>query len=474
MAKDYTHGTYGVLKDAIIPGAEEPTTATVAVGTLPVHLLADSGGLAGTPLACVNANAKTAYGYCSDWASYTLCEVMQAFLGSADGNQGGLYLINVLDPEKHRAAEDTTEEVTFSNGRGYLADTDAIVATLKVEGDVAATASYDSSSERIAIDAAVADGQVAVTYRKADPSKVTASDVAAAVSAVEDIYPAHNVVPNLLIAPGWSDQRAVYEALVAEAQAIDGHFFGFVVADLDASPETGTIEKAIEWKAANAYDSKFSKVCWPRLADASGKVYHVSTLFAREMVRNDGLNEGVPFVTASNTAMDGAQVVLSDGATQVRMYEEDGNLLNAHGISTAIAWAGGIYLWGGHTAAYAFGVDNLALGIFDTNMRMLCYILNDFQTSFQAFVDRPMTVAMKDTILFAEQQKLNAWVAQGALLGDPTVSFQSSSNDLTTLANGEFTFDMGVTPTPQAKTLRAVVAYTTEGLSAYFEEVDGQ
>ena len=473
MAEAYKHGTYGVLKDAVVSSVDEASTAVVAIGTLPVHLLADYSDTVGVPLPMPDASAKNRYGYSPTWTSFTLCEAMQAFLGGSAGNIGGLYAINVLDPAKHKAATDTEVQVTFTNGVGTITDELAIVSTIAVTGVTDATAYYDWATGVTTINAGDASGAKTVTYRRINPTAVTAADIVAAVEAVDDLYPLLNVIPNVLIAPGWSDNASVYSALVAKAQAIDEHFLGFVVADIPATATVDTAEKAIAWKAANGYTSKFSKVCWPMMKDVSDTVYHLSTLFAREMVRNDELNDGVPFASASNTSVAGGGVCLADGTT-VKMYNEHGNALNEYGISTAIAWGGEVRLWGGHTAGYAFGSTSQdASAIFDTNIRMLCYILNGFQTRWIDEIDRPMTLALQETILFNEQAILDGLVAQGALVGNPTVSFTPSNNPGSSIVQGEFTWDIAATPTPQFKTARAIVAYTTDGLNVYISDSEG-
>jgi len=469
---DYQHGVYGVMKDAVIANVGEASTAVVAIGTLPVHLVADSGNLVGVPLPMPDASAKSKYGYSPDWEKFTLCEVMQAFLGGSSGNIGGLYCINVLDPATHKAATDTEAEVTFTDGVGTIKDDLAILSTISVTGITAANTSavYDWSTGVTTITAVGATGAKTVTYRRVTPANVTAAQVIAALEAVDDLYPLQNVVPNMLIAPGWSDTASVYAALVSKAQAINDHFFGFVLADIPTSASADTLEEAIAWKAANGYTSKFSKVCWPCVKDTSGDIYHLSTLFAREMVRNDAVHDGVPFETASNVAVADGGICLADGTT-VKMYLETGNDLNEYGISTAIAWGGRVRLWGGHTAGFINGSSSLeASAIFDTNIRMLCYVINGFQTRWIDSIDQPMTLALKETILFNEQALLDGLVAQGALVGTPTVVFTPTNNTTTDIVQGVFTWDMSMTPTPQFKTARAIVAYTTDGFDAYISE----
>lgn len=463
----YLHGTYGVLKDAVIQGAEEASTAAVIIGTLPVHLLPSYDGTVGTPLKMSNASAKEAFGYASDWDSFTLCEAVQAFFAGGN-NIGPIYAINVLDPDKHKESTTIEASVTFTGGVAILDDNLAIAKTIKVSGVSDLAAEWDYAAEHYVLSSATATGTKTATYSRVKPAAVTAAQVAAAVAAVDDIYPAYNAIPSLLLAPGWSSDGAVYEALCSKAQSIDEHFYAFVLADLSAKDAT-TAQAAVAAKAAAAMSSKFSKVCWPMGADASGTLYHLSTLFAREMVSNDLERDGVPYATASNTVVQLAKVCLADG-TLVRMYAEDGNDLNEHGISTAIAWGGKVRLWGGHTAGYEFGTDNDATAVFDTTMRMMEWVLNEFQTAWIDRIDEPMTIALRDTIVASEQDKLDGLVAQGALVGKPTVTFLQTSNDESDLIEGNFTWDFAITPTPQFKSAKAVVAYTAEGLSAYITE----
>lgn len=470
---EYTHGASGVIKDAVIAESGDATTATVAIGTLPVNLVADGASMVGKPLRMDDASAKSAYGYSSDWGKYTLCEVQQAYFGGEQGNVGGLYCVNVLDPAKHKATQGGSETVAFSKGTGYISDPDAIVSTVKVEGATAVTASFDAARERIAITATGLSADTAnVTWDKVDPSKVKAADIAAAVEVVDDLYPLLNVVPNIVIAPGWSHEPAVYDAIESKVRAIDGRFIGFALADIPGTQTT--VEKALEWKLANGYDSKFAKACWPCAKDADGNVYRASTLFAREMSKKDALNGGVPYATASNTALTLESVCLEDGSA-VRLYQEHGNQLNEYGVSTLIAWGGTVRLWGGHTAGYAFGKDGLELSsVFDTNVRMLAYIVNSFILEHGDEIDQPMTTALKDSVLFAEQSKLDGLVAMGALTGSPKAAFLPSSNSSGDIIEGCFTWDLSATPTPQFKSAKAVVAYSTEGFNAYISDGEGE
>ena len=54
---------------------------------------------------------------------------------------------------------------------------------------------------------------------------------------------------------------------------------------------------------------------------------------------------------------------------------------------------------------------------------MMMYVLNSFQEEHADEIDKPMTRSLADTIKAREQEKLDALVAVGALIGEPVVEF---------------------------------------------------
>ena len=140
------------------------------------------------------------------------------------------------------------------------------------------------------------------------------------------------------------------------------------------------------------------------------------------------------------------------------------------GICTLISW-GGVVLWGDHTAAYKYGAEIDPRFIFDVNVRMIMHVLNGFQRRHMGEIDEPMSLAKKDEIINEEQEQLDALAAMGALIGTPTIYFLESENSTVDLMNGDFKWNIPVTPTPPLKSATAGVAYTDSGFAAYFEEV---
>lgn len=481
---DYKYGVYGMIGNDIAQNASQTGTAPVYFGTAPVNLLTDFSGRVNVPVKLSNlSDAQKKIGHVSDpakWSKYTLCEAVAAHFANANGNVGPIYVINVLDPTKHKKATVTKETLTFANGRAVIADADTVILnTFAIEDKVLGTdytLTYDYGTRELTI---TDIGQTKMTtveasYSEIDPAAVKEEDIIGGtdsagnvkgIGALKLVYQTNNIIPTYLAAPGWSDKKAVYNALVAASQNINGHWSAFVFADLPID-SVQTIEAAKSWKLANAYTSGFSKVFWPQFKDGDA-IYHLATLALVEKLRCDMNNGDVPFETCGNKSIPGTGLYLGEGASY-GFDKTEANNLTAAGITTAIFWEGNWRIWGDHTAAYTYGGGHKAREIFDVNMIMLFYIVNGFQKEWGTTIDKPMTIALRDTILNREQEKLDSLVARGALIGNPTVEFLESNNETTDLMNGDFRWDIAATITPPLKSATAVVCYTDAGFSAYF------
>lgn len=236
--------------------------------------------------------------------------------------------------------------------------------------------------------------------------------------------------------------------------------------------DTGNLAKA--WKTDNGYDSMYTKVFWPQGKASDGTIYHLSSLAIAETLRVDASHDGIPMESCSNEIVQLASQYFGETSKNQGFDQAAGNELNADGITTIVKWGGAFRLWGPHTAAFkaadsgnaAADVDPLA--IFDVNMRMQEYIINSFEEDHGDQVDDPMDLNLRDSILNDEQQKLDALVAEGALIGSPTITFTESENPISDMRNGNFVWNIVDTPTPPAKSLTAKVAYTDAGFESFF------
>lgn len=486
----YKHGTYGVITDSLATTNRTGETVAVYVGTAPIHLAAKYGqeNLIHTPIK-INSlvQAQNWLGHSDDFEKYTLCEAIAQHFDNAVGNVGPIYCINVFDPEDS-AGEAKTESVT-ADGMSVLLTNEAIIPSTVTIADKSSddyTVSYDFAKKGLVIRfAEPVSGTLSISYKEADPTGIKATDIIGTVSAdnvstglqaVDLIYTKYNAVLNLLAAPGWSEQPAVYKAMIEKVQNLNGHWNGFVLADIplvDAEKKAvDTIEKAITWKKKNGYNSKFSKVCWPMVLDNSGRKVHLSTVTQAKMMDIDLDNENIPFISPSNKVIDCTDTYFGATSKNQGYDQNQSNELNANGITTATWWGGAWKLWGGHTAAYEYGKEQDALEVFETNIRMAEYLTNRFQLDHADKIDAPMSIQLRNTILEEERDKLDYLKAIGALIGDDGTNFITfePDEDGNEIMQGNFVFHCVATVAPQFKSGTVKVTYSDAGLVALYGE----
>lgn len=492
MANEYLYGAYGNLGETVAQNATQAGTTPVYVGCAPVNLVRGYADLdiVNYPVKLSNyTNAQQAVGYSVDRDSFSLCEVIDAHFNNTKGNIGPIYVINVLDPDVHRKEAETTVNLAFSNGRATIKSDTIILDTLALEGKVEGvdfTIDYNYTKGLVVINSTgetKITGSVTASYYEVDAAAVEATDIIGGVTvsgeysglgAVTLLYQEQNAVCNLLAAPGWSDIPEVYDALINAAQKINGHWDAFVCADLPLVDSEGgaidTIAKANEWANENGYINERSKVFWPQMKGLDGSNYHLSTMAVVEFMRADYSHDSVPMETCGNKAIPAAAQYFGADSKNRGFDQQSAKELTSNGVSTCVFWGGNWVLWGDHTAAYAYGADIDPRCIFDVSMRMLFYITNAFQREWGIVIDEPFTKQLRDRILNKEQEKLDALVARGALIGTPQVLFLESNNSTTDMMNGDFRWDIPVTPTPPLKSASVYVAYTDTGFSSYFSE----
>lgn len=486
----YKHGAYGEITDSRVSNATQADVVAAYIGTAPVNLVRGYAerNLVNMPIKVANmSDAQSLLGYSEKWEDFTLCEAFAAHFDNTVGNVGPIYVVNVLDPDTHKAAEKTTKELSFSNLRAEFASSDIILDTFaiadKAEG-VDYSLEYNFAKGTVVVKLLKEDAAASITcsYNTVDASKVEAADIIGQTTeegeytglfAMSLLYQYHNAVLSLLAAPGWSHIPEVYRAMVSTVQKLNGHWDGFVNADIPLKDEDGTeintLAKAIAWKEAHGYTSERSKVYWPRVKDGSGRVFHLSTAGQVTMLRVDLNNDGVPYETPSNKEIMATAQWFGEESKSKGFDQNTANKLNEKGITTACFWCGKWVIWGPHTAAYVYNGGTDARAIFDVNLRMLMYITNSFQLDHGTEIDSPLTPQDRDTILNAEREKLDTLAGIGALIGTPTIEFVESANPASDMMNGDFVWDCSATPTPPFKSGTTRVSYTDEGFAAFFE-----
>lgn len=485
MSNGYKHGTYGEVGKTLAQSAIQAGSIPVYIGTAPIHLVrgyADKS-LVNKPIKLTDwKQAQQAIGNASNWKKYTLCEAVEVQLNNTMGNAAPVYVINVLDPDTHKATETTTQTLTFANKRAEFVSDDIILDTFAIadmaEG-VDYALDYEYGTGKVIVTDLTGTATTAVaTYGVVDTSKVTATDIVGGVTAsgeykgvaaLELLYNNENQVATYIGAPGWSHQPEVNNALVAATQKMNGHWLAYAYSDIPISDAT-TIEEAIDWKQENGFTSAYQTVCWPMVQDNAGKTYHLSTLSIWRQQMVDYEHDSIPAETASNKAIPVVKQYFGEGVTNAGYDKSRGNALNEKGIRTAVPSNGAFVLWGGHTAAYTYGATSDPALIFDTNIFMRNHLINRFQRVWGDRIDGIMNVQLKDEILNAEQDYLDGLVARGFLIGEPVIEFLASENSTSDMVNGDFTFSTTETNAPQFKSATVSVSYTDAGFSVFTVE----
>lgn len=487
----YKHGAYGERTASQVKSTKQTSENVIYFGTAPVNLIRgyDAADLVNTPVRLRNlGEVQSKIGYSDDWNKYSLCEAMDYHFNNKKGNVGPIYIINVLDPDTHRKAEQTKKTVAFSNGRGVFASDTVILDTIAIEDkaegvDYELEYSYASASVVIKslIENEKLEGNVEISFYEVDITNITSETIIgrktqkgeySGIAAVSLLYMKENAVPNILAAPGWSEMPEVYRALISAAKKINGHWDAFVNADIPLKQGSSTIEtidQAVIWAKNNGYDSEISKIGWP-MAKSGNKVYHLSTVMTAVMLNTDLSHNAIPFESCSNKEILGNEQYFGEESANQGFDQTEANILNENGITTIIYWGGAFRLWGPHTAAYEYNGEMDASAIFETNMRMLMHITNGFQMRNGVRIDAPLTPNDRDSIMISEQAELDALVGIGALIGSPEVLFMENENTEEDMINGDFVWHIMATPTPPLKSATARVTYTDEGFSSFFGE----
>ncbi len=564
----YKHGMYAYIGNSAAKSVTSAGTVAVYVGTAPVNLVKGytEKGVINTPVKLSNyLHAQKTVGYSVDWDNFTICEAIGAHFDNKLGNIGPIYVINVLDPAIHRKNAITTKTLNFVNGRAEFISDTAILDTIAIAEktqDVDFAVDYNFTTGKVMISSLGSEqlsGNIQISFYEVDPSLIdentiiggkTAAGEYSGIGALPLVYSKlQGLIPNLLSALKYNENKKVYNAMVTAIQQINDQWDAFAVADIPLTGEAetttniysysgdvtgafytseeiktgitafanrllskpigtvsavdtteltvtigegnsetlkinGPVKKTVEytidtneetmaWKVNNAYDSERSKVFWPQVFDAgTDRIFHCSTLGIVEFMRADSLHKNVPCETCSNKEIPVTSQYFGKNSTNKGFDRAEANNLNEVGISTAYSDGGKMKLWGGHTAKFRYGADDDVRCVFDTYMRTLMYLENDFQKRFGPDVDKPFTPAKRDSILNYEQNVLDDLVAIGALVGEPKIYFLASENSTADLIQGDFKFNIPVTTTPQFKSATAEVNYTDEGLSALTEGVE--
>ena len=479
----FKHGVYkSEVPTSLISPVQGEAGLPVVIGASPVYM----GDIKNVnqPVLCYSySEAVKAMGFVHrDWDKWTLCEFIYSQF--ALFGQSPVVLINVFDPATHKAV--ITDEITSIPAiKEIKLGKDVMISagfTFKsnpadeeeeaTELDLPYTAEYDDNGEVIlTFTGENIPASIKLTYTKAKPDMITASDIIGGVNAttgavkglelVSRVFPKFNLIPGIIAAPKWSSDSTVAAVMAAKSENINGLFTCISVVDIPCSASGAQVYSAVpEWKSSHNYMNSRQIACWPKVK-LGDDVFHLSTQLVGLMNKTDSNHDDVPYKSPSNELLQMDSCV-NDSGDEVSLGLEEANYLNSNGVFTALNFIGGYKGWGDWTAIYPSNTDPKDSQI--VARRMFDFVGNTFITTFWQKVDEPLTPRLIRTIVNSFNVYLNGLTAREQILGG-RIEMLEDDNPTTDLMAGIVKFHIYMTPAPATTEIEGIFEYDTSYFS---------
>lgn len=465
---------HGIFVTEQSSGAIVPVVAAsglpFVVGTAPIQA-AESPAAIGVPV-LVNSweEAVEKFGYSDNWATYTLCEVMYSHFKLYGCSP--VVFVNLVNPTTHKSSV-SSETASVANHKAKITEDAIIDSALTVAaGETSLTKGTDYEAyysdgklviELLSASASYSAASLTVSYNKISTTAIDAAAVAAGFEAIELCVGATKIIPDLLLAPGFSSNSTVAAAMATKAESINGLFHAKAIVDLDCS-ESGakTYSAATALKDTNNLVNESQIVCWP-MCGYGDKVFHASTHVAGIIASVDTQNDGCPYESPSNKPAFIDRIILADN-TEVNLTYQQANILNQSGIVTILNFIGGWKLWGNYTGTYPTDTQE-PKNYFIPVSRMFDWVGNTLIQTFWSYLDKPMNRRLIDTIMDATNIWLNGLVGREYLLGARVV-FLESDNPVESLMAGKIKLHIYMTPPSPAQEIDFTLEYDSDYITS--------
>lgn len=469
------HGVF-VTEQATSIGAPVVAASGVpfVIGTAPVQSAEDPAAL-GVPVRITGWNEfRKRFGYADDWAKYTLCEY--AFVHFALYAMQPVIFVNLLDPATHNEAV-AAADISVVNHRITLPKEAIDSAALVIKAETGTGTAYIKGTdyevfytdaacivEILSTSAAYSAAKLNVAYSKVKPSLVDATAVATGMESIELCATTLGIVPDLIVAPVYSEENAVAAVMAAKAGGINGLFRAKALIDVPSgSGDAEAYSGVLAYKNTNALTDENQILCWPKVT-FGGKTYHMSCHLAALIAAND-TQFGAPYVSPSNKTLMIDGLVNGAGA-EINLTLAQANILNAAGIVTALNFMGGWKAWGNYTACYPVASD-VKDNLIPVS-RMFDWVGNTVVQTCWSYIDQPMNRRTVDNILDMINIWLNGLVGSGYLLG-ARVEMTEDENPVTNLMQGIVKFHLYITPPSPAQEINFTLEYDVNYLTEAFQ-----
>jgi len=439
------------------------------IGIAPIQAAVSPAAI-GAPVLCFGWDEATEkLGYSDDWAKYTLCEFMYSHFKLF--GMSPVIFCNLLDPKTAKTAV-AADDFNVADHKvvlpiGAINDSALVVkngaaACVADEDYIVYYNGEDCVVELLSGGTNYAATTLSIAYNAVDTTAVTANDVAIGIEAIEACMSRVGMVPDIICAPGFSNDAAVAAVMATKAAAINGLFGAKALVDIVA-PDYSTV---IQTKNDGNYTDLNQILCWPRVR-LGDKVFHLSTQLAGVMASVDSGNNGTPYESPSNKSLKCDSAVVVNGAEfeEVYLSHSQANYLNEGGIVTALNFVGGWKVWGNYTACYPVNTD--VKDYFIPISRMFDWVAKTLVNTFWSRVDNPMNSRLVGTIIDTCNIWLNGLTGAGYILGG-RAEFLDSENPMTSLMAGIVKVHIYLTPPSPAQEIDFLLEYDVSYVSAAF------
>ena len=388
---EYLHGIETVEITSGTNFISEVRTAVIGIiGTAPQ-------GPVNTPTIIQNAKDARQFGSFSEYgvdSGYTLPYALSAI---QDYGSGTIFVINVFNPEKlkPKANENDDDE--------YYTVSDITAAD--IIGDT------------------------------------NSSGVRTGLQAFLDVFNMYGFNPKILLAPGFSETATVRSAMLTIADKIRA----VVLADLPAGM---TVNEAILTRGANGSFNVSNDrlyLLYPHVyhydpaADAD-KLIPYSVSMAGLMAKTD--RDFGYWFSPSNKELMGVTGVERKITCSYTDPDCEIQLLNSKGIASVMnAYGTGLRSYGNRSSAYN---ESGGLESFITSRRISDMIAESLERAMIDYVDRPLTAAIVDDILYEGNAFIRTLTSRGAIIGG--ACYLSEDNTIDQISQGRLSVIYEYTP----------------------------
>lgn len=474
----YKHGSFAKeIATAIQSVITTASGISFVVGTAPINQVDETNVNKLVRLTSLK-DAVTQFGYDENFEDYTLSEAIFVFLSLY--RVAPVYFVNVLDPTKHKIVA-TPETLTIINAKATLSQVGGILSSVVVKvGEVVKELNKDYSlsfNDNNLVVINVISGssikpadKLTVNYDVLDPSKVTSKDIIGGVSTsgvysgielVQKMRPKYRQLPMHLIAPKFSKDTAVAQALLSNAKSINTKFIADALIDLDTS-KMKTYADAVEIKATAGLTDPHYCVCVGDVM-VSGVRHNQSTHLAAVRQYITSQNDDIPNKNPSNKnyLINGYQINGSDPD----LDESQAEYLNGNGMIVAINSDNGWVCWGNRTACYPGNPD---VKDYDIAVRQIGnYLINNCIIATMPNVDEQIDRPFIQRVETKQQNWLDGLCGSGKLISG-TISFPIADNPLDELLNGNVVFYLEYCSATTASSVTHKIAFNAKDLTKIY------